>query len=714
MTDPSETTATVPTAPDPSGFDALAKAVEGFINNAQKASTETDRFNKQLTDLKSTVQNNKDSISKFIDPGKIESTITLVKQLGEAIISSAIAGQHASETFAGFATDAKLGFVTTAETFAPIKGVLTQITSLTGNIPEVGMEIEKMITGVTDGIDLMIRNAQAIRGVEDQFIQLAVARGQLSDVFDIGGASSQNLTDKTHNLIEQTKNLSLATGFSVTSLNQLRSTLGEIPGAMNSSSDSTTEWGGTLDVVNAATRVSVTTLGGLPKVQLEIKEAYEKMGLSAGDAVKYIGALNTVSEFSKLTFNDVRSVAEEVANKFGMLGDQSNSTLNILQRFGPTFREIGLSSTQSAKLINEMVDGIKGLDTGSKAFISSRSGGPGGLQGAFKIDNLIQQGKLDEVMKMAQDTFKRQLGGNIVSREQAGQDPRAAAQYQRQLSLAKSTPFGAMVKDNDSAARFFDALKTGTLGTGEVRGKQDLFEISSQRGKNVQDDRKTALTAISASITKIQQESLANITRILGVIAGKGNPIVEKVLNSLSQDATQAVGASLQDSTAPQKGGLFPSIKEAGATAKLFISGKEKHHEATRPDKPLPTITRIGDTDKRDMVRGRTTAPLSPVITHKQHQQMAAQQIQRPAEKSPSAALTDKTVRSIQNVGTGGGAGTGQNQARLGAQEVKFPDSLKITGQLEVKCIDCGRVNDKGKIIAEVESRQSLIPRRSE
>ena len=170
------------------------------------------------------------------------------------------------------------------------------------------------------------------------------------------------------------------------------------------------------------------------------------------------------TEETGIPINKMRSFIKEASKDFAMLGDNSDGVINIMARMGPALIKTGASTAQTTAIMKDMISGLNGMATGAKAFLSSSTGGPGGLMGAFQIDEMLEKGQTAEVFEKVRANMMSRLGGPIVTRAQAAQDPAAAAQYQKQLMFMQSPAMGGMAKDERSAARLLKAMSEGDTG----------------------------------------------------------------------------------------------------------------------------------------------------------------------------------------------------------------------------------------------------------
>lgn len=263
----------------------------------------------------------------------------------------------------------------------------------------------------------------------------------------------------------------------------------------------------------------MTRLSKGSKIPLStLKEAFETArtagnimgdGISADStrAAEYLASLASTANNLKIEFSVVTEFTSKMASAFRSFGDEGIGSLKIMNALMPALRDTGLSAQNSGEMISTMTNQIANLNEAQKAFISQRTGGPGGLQGAFQIDELLREGKIDEVMKKVRETMKSQMG-DLVSLKEAAQSPESAAQYERQLLYLEKGPLGQLAKDRGSAERLIDAFRA--IEDGKQGASEQLLDETkslvdyNRRGEDEAKRTETHFTKIITSVDLIQ------------------------------------------------------------------------------------------------------------------------------------------------------------------------------------------------------------------
>lgn len=381
----------------------------------------------------------------------------------------------------------------------------------------------------------LIANANEGEKLENSFVALSAAGGDLSQVFEGQGGQLKDLTALTTAYSNVVGEAADATGLNTYQSMAFGNELKKIPGFMDQNVKTGIEGKDSTNALTAAMKVMSGTGQSQSEVMKGLNVAYDKLSNSQGKVndnaqkgVQFLSTISSVSTGLKLRFDDVRNVMESVADQFQFIGDNTDAAARVLGRYTDALRETGLTSKASLEITEKLTKGISELSIGQKAFMSLRAGGPGGLQGAFQIEQLLRQGKMDQVVMMAERNIRQQFGGRIYTQAEAAQSPQAASQFMRQRQLLQSGVFGVGggMKE-DQATRFLEALKKGdTLAaTKEIKTGQDALTAVTKQADQIQERNNTELKSISRASERVaiatEISALAEMRRSYGT-TGEG------------------------------------------------------------------------------------------------------------------------------------------------------------------------------------------------
>lgn len=322
----------------------------------------------------------------------------------------------------------------------------------------------------------------------------------------------------------------------------------KIPGAYSETIKVGDELGGSMSMTEAALRATRGTTGDLDHAIAALDFQYKQFGQTNREGLDLLTQTYKVSQNLGVAFGDLEKPIKDIAQQFASLGDNSEAAVRMVNQLGTSLKSTGLGITPTLDIITSITSGIHNMNTAQKAFLSQQTGGSGGLKGAFEIDLLLQQGKMDEVYGKMQESLMKQFGGNVVGLEDAASSDTAAAQMQKQLAFIMEGPFGSLVKDQGQAIKLLESFSKGESG--------GALEIGDTLSEAIESD---------SELQKRQFDVTQNISNTL-----------KEALN-LSQltfalQARQAVGSDNEKLSA-----LISDLKKDSGRAKNLISGESKY-----------------------------------------------------------------------------------------------------------------------------------------
>ncbi len=379
-----------------------------------------------------------------------------------------------------------------------------------------------------------LEHAAAVEHLESSYLDMQAATGKLGSSFGETGLDAGKLNDAVAQFSARLIDAAGATGQSIDDVSRWAGALGEIPDVFNSVISATDKQGKQLDALTGALTLASGAHRDVKEVISAMTMAYEDLGQAQGKitdgtdrGARLFAMMAETSQKLGLRFKDTQGYLATMAGTFKMLGDNTEGSAKILARFSSALQNTGLTAKQSVDVIQHMVGQMSQLEIGTKALVSARTGGPGGLQGAFQIDQLLRSGQVDKVASMMEKTLRQQFGGRIYSQEEAARSPQAAAGFFRQQQMLRSGAFGGLAKDDASATHILEALKQGPAATAEVlRSSQEAVSESLDKGEAVQERSYNVLTRINNSMDRgvaiQEQQFMLQARDLLGIEGAKG------------------------------------------------------------------------------------------------------------------------------------------------------------------------------------------------
>lgn len=505
-------------------------------------------------------------------------------------------------------------FSQTADFFSSFKGSQTVFSTVNENISAMGSNwqgvLERMKARLPDALkdisDNLIKNVSKGQQAEMQFVSLMATSGKLGSVFNEQGQIIGNLSSRTLEYTNSLSNVAKANGLTLRQTLEYSNALDRLPNMMDqlvSLTDANSKAQGSganqTSILTAALKLASGSGQEFSKVTATLSTAYNELsnaqGRVANSGEKGLQLFATMSEVSKtlnIQFSQAEGFLNKVANQFKFMGDNTEGATKVLGRFMNALRDTGLTSQASLDVIQGMVDAVGKLTIGTRAFISARSGGPGGLQGAFQIEQLIRQGRIDQVVQMTEKTLRQQLGGKIYSLQEAAQNPQAAAQFMRQRSLVQSGAFGNLVGNGPDAeakaTRLLEALAKGDRGgaADAIKTGQDALHQVATQGTSLQEQTNTILNdvAVSSEQTAIATQLTAAAWAKSNFGGGDFQKGMQKAadaagmvaIQNQNQRAFNQTGESKQSSDALRAGTLDTAVESIKAGTTKLVSGLTK------------------------------------------------------------------------------------------------------------------------------------------
>lgn len=458
-----------------------------------------------FTDISKKIDDLEDDTTSLVDASG-----RLVQPIDNLLISFGKVGAFMSTTnfFDKMKTDGNLA----------INSISENVSGLTAKFKDMGLDISKIGIAGTLATTLLQNASQAER-LETEFTGLAAKAGNLNDMFEADGKTLKDLSTITTEYTNMTLEAAQATGLSAHQSLDYANALKAIPDVLRQNIDNGSDLNNDTSTLQKTMQLMSGTTGNYTDVVNSLTTAYnylsdsgdkvsssgEKVATTAQKGAEFLALTSQVANTLRLRFDDVKGVMESVAQGFQFIGNETDATGRILARYTDALRETGLTGKASLGVIQEMIGGIEKMTIGTKAFLSLRSGGPGGLQGGFQIEQLLRQGRLDEVTRMAERALRQQFGGRIYTQAEAAQSPEAAAQFMRQRQLLRSGAFGIGQNLNDAqATRFLEALRTGRTGeaTNVIKSGQDALKQATDRGTAIETRNNNELKQLNTQMER--------------------------------------------------------------------------------------------------------------------------------------------------------------------------------------------------------------------
>jgi hypothetical protein len=322
---------------------------------------------------------------------------------------------------------------------------------------------QTLLTAFKKFVDTTGPAIDQVNNLETSLLTLHGASGDLTKTFEDSGSSYSKLTNLTNEFNNSIVRTAQNTGASIPSVVAFTGEVLKIPGLYNDIIK--TNLGENISYTESAMKVARGTSQDYGVVLGITAEQYENMNKSGNSSLELMSRMYSVQQSLGIPFNYVSGLVKNVSEQFKFLGDNTQGALNIIEGLSPKLLASGLGPKAVQELIGNVVTQLNSLDVAQKSLLSSRTGGAGGLQGGFQIDQLLAEGKIDEVYKKMETALKQQFGGKVTTLKEGSESQSAAGQLQKEVSFLTQGPFGALVKSSGEAYKLLESFKSGAAPT---------------------------------------------------------------------------------------------------------------------------------------------------------------------------------------------------------------------------------------------------------
>lgn len=384
--------------------------------------------------------------------------------------------------------------------------------------------------------------------LQNAVIGLAGRTGELNEVFRLSGPNLNNINALLEKHSKIMSDAAMATGAPIKQVEAYYGQLGTIPGALSSIVGSSGNADKSLSMLTATMKVAAGTGRSVEEVTQDMRTAFRDYGITGESAIKFSTRISEVTNNLGIELDVVKAALTDTANTFKMFAGTQEQAARMSEGFAKTLNSYsqalmstGMNGNQAVDVIQNMTKQIGNLSIAQKSFLSSQTGGPGGLMGAFQIDKMMREGKVDEVFEKVRQQMMKQFG-TLVTVDEAAKSPAAAAQMTRQMQMLKQGPLGQFARNDVEAERILEGFKARNEGRVSEKGLSDkIVQESMDKGTSIQEKSFTVLNEINANLEGIRMN--ANIGNLgmaqksltagmgVGSVGGLSLPQIENKTN---------------------------------------------------------------------------------------------------------------------------------------------------------------------------------------
>lgn len=427
------------------------------------------------------------------------------------------------------------------------QGASSDINKTLDNINKLS-KISDLIPGFGKGAKVLLdvyssftMLGDAAKKFEFGLINLTGSSGELGSLLKDLGDDFSGLESKAVSFINLTTSIGNSVGLTSEQVARYAMSLGKIPGSLDMNVKLSKDGSEQIHLLEAAIKVATGSGQDFSSVIDQLNQSYRDFNTTGNKALENIARISSASQALKIPLDLVRDYTMNSAQAFRFFGDNSQAAVSILGRFGPALKESGLGPKAIADLTQNITRNIGEMNLAQRAFVSGTSGGPGGLMGGYQIEVLKQQGRLDQVEKMVEESLRKQFGGRIVTLQEAAKDASSAAQFTKQVQLLTQGPT-KIAGSEAEAYRILEAMAKGQpAGVKEpVKAGEEALNQTIEVGNKIHErnfNQLVVLSNIAEREAHFGSITANNLTRLL---SGTGGPMADLARRSMGVGSIEA------------------------------------------------------------------------------------------------------------------------------------------------------------------------------
>ena len=465
-------------------------------------------------------------------------------------------------------------------------------------INQVWSDLQHGITGSAKAFFVSADNVSRLQNALMQTVIQGSGAGaffdHISSTVSGVGKDFENLNQVTDVYQQKLQQTMSATHLSNEQIANYAAQITRMPGGLKALIDTTSMSGNQTDLLTASIQYATGAARKQEDVFNDMRQAMEQYGVSGESALRFSARMTDVADALGAQVNDVQEALRNSASAFKMFAGLGADVSQMTQGMSDSMKgyvqqlvNVDVPVQNAIDMFKNYTGQVEKMTIGQKAFLSTMTGGTGGLQGAFQIDKLIRSGDFEGLRKKVEDTIKK-MTGPIVSLDDATKSQSAAAQYTRQIQILQQGPLGSMARSPQEAENLLEALRTGAKMPGTGKTAEQSLQETIQRGQKWEEMSHTELvdinTGIQALVMKAGAENLITARGALtattgalgGGVAGTGagiNPAnQENLLAQQRRGTTPAPGENLFRQLSNTMTNLPASVSDAVHSARESMS----------------------------------------------------------------------------------------------------------------------------------------------
>jgi hypothetical protein len=529
-----------------------------------------------------------------IDTGKISTFSGQLDAIAKAAVRPGMAVETLQKAGFGLLEMIKRMGGGTAQT----SGVLA---TLAAGLVEGGAAAAGAVKGLADYAKNVVALGDEMKVGRMALIQQAAAVGSLDSLLHKAGRNMQDFNSIVQKQQQIWVNAQKATGLAQDEIAKYSAQINKIPGVMDLMISGV--HGG-----NKANRLFIDSLKlmeisgrNYEDIMKDMNIAVMEFGSSQKGALDFATRMSVAAKELKIPVEELNKAVTSSASAFKMFaGGQSDMavaqknadgmTKNLeitMSRYIAMLRSVNIPMGNATEMAQHFTGAIQEMTLGQKAFLNQMTGGPGGLMGAFQIEKLMDEGKVDQVFGRVQSALRKQFG-RIVTTEEASRSQAAAEAMTRQMMILRQGPLGSFAKSDAEARRLLDAMGKGTPPDKALKDlqKDAPMERFLQQGNKIAQGSQGILNEISSTLAGGEYATAAGAAKVTEPVLGArvysrtgegvGVPEAMERRRQFAATGERPGGATLLETTMKDLKNLPTSLKDTLKTLSVALSSGNK------------------------------------------------------------------------------------------------------------------------------------------
>ena len=356
------------------------------------------------------------------------------------------------------------------------KTLIAKFRDLSGNSKEFQKALDGGGSTLLKFGKQLLTNADNSLRFQAALMQGAAQAGNLNELYKGMGTTFTGIGDHLGNLNQVTSEFQAtmsramtATGTeSVDEIGKFTASLIQIPGGLEAMAKGMDIAGSHTDTLTAIMQMADGAGLDINQTLQDIHKTTTQFKLGIDDSTKFVARFADVSKDLKAQQADVRDALMQTTNAFRMFSmsgidsaKMTQSVADAVKNYAFSLEQAGVPAQNALEIAKKYTMQFESLTEAQEAFISGQTGGPGGLLGALKFEDLLRQDPAAASAKIA-ESLKKAMGGTILTKPEAeAKGDFGSEQYMKERLMLTQGVLGIRASSNEEADAMISAMKAG-------------------------------------------------------------------------------------------------------------------------------------------------------------------------------------------------------------------------------------------------------------